>query len=121
MQNLLKNNNIRLNDDETLLISINPYTREVNLSGIENNDILAKLKGLLEQNNNSSNLLAYVKNQMTDLGSNSVAKMQAYRLVLDYTGLDLSKMETREDGKYYTSDGVEFSEYLKEKLKFDRR
>ena len=55
---------------------------------------------------------------MTDLDSNSVAKMQAYRLVMDYTGLDLSKMETREDGMYYTSNGVELSEYLKEKLKY---
>lgn len=118
MQNLLKNNNINLSDDETLLISINPYTREVDLSGLENNANLTQLKTLLEQNNNSSNLLSYVKNQMTDLDSNSVAKMQAYRLVMDYTGLDLSKMETREDGMYYTSNGVELSEYLKEKLKY---
>lgn len=117
MQNLLKNNDITLDDNDILLISVDPYSREVDLSGIENDKNLIQLKKLLEQNNNSSHIFSYAKNQMTNVDKNSVAKMQAYRLVKEYTGLNLSKMEVKDDGKYYTKEGIEFSEYLKEKLK----
>lgn len=117
MQNLLKNNDITLDDNDILLISVDPYSREVDLSGIENDKNLVQLKKLLEQNNNSSHIFSYAKNQMTNVDKNSVAKMQAYRLVKEYTGLDLSKLGVKDDGKYYTKEGIEFSEYLKEKLK----
>lgn len=113
MQNLLKNNGIELLLQDRLLISFNPYSFGVNVTGSNNLDILSKITELLNSNDNSKNLMYHAMNLDSTLDADSVAKFRAYQEVKEYTGLDLSELVLK-DGEYYTSDGQKLSELLKE-------
>ncbi len=114
MKNLLTNNNIKLDKNDSLLISINPYDYSVNLSGINDSNLLLDIKQLLEAGSNSKNLLHYALNSSTN-NKDAIVKMRAYSTLKEYTGLDLSKL-TLKDGEYYSVSGEKVSDVLKEKL-----
>lgn len=114
MKILLTNNNIELDKNDFLLISINPYDYSVNLSVINDSNLLLDIKQLLEVGSNSKNLLYYALNFSIN-NKVAIVKMRAYSTLKEYTGLDLSKL-TLKDGEYYLASGEKISDVLKEKL-----
>ena len=109
MAHLLENNGIDIGDS-SLLISINPYSKDVMIEGIDDLNMKSILLQALEKNNNSTNLLHYgMQNQ--DVDSDARTKYRAYTSLKEYTGLDLSELVLK-DGEYYTADGQSVNELL---------
>jgi len=109
MAHLLENNGINIGDN-SLLISINPYSKAVMIDGIDDLNIKSILIQALEKNNNSTNLLHYgMQNQ--DVDGDAKIKYRAYSSLKEYTGLDLSKLILK-NGKYCTTDGQEINNLL---------
>ena len=103
MAHLLENNGIDIGDN-SLLISINPYSgvNGLNIEGLDDVNIKSVLLKALEKNNNSANLLHYgMRNQNID--NDALTKYRAYSSLKEYTGLDLSELILK-DGEYYTAD-----------------
>ena len=111
MAHLLENNGIDIGDN-SLLISVNPYSKGVMIEGMDDLNMKSILLNALEKNNNSTNLLHYaMQNQNVD--SDALIKYRAYSSLKEYTGLDLSELILK-DGKYYTVEGQGVNELLKE-------
>ena len=109
MAHLLENNGIDIGDS-SLLISINPYSKDVMIEGMDDLNMKSILLQALEKNNNSTNLLHYgMQNQ--DVDSDARTKYRAYTSLKEYTGLDLSELVLK-DGEYYTADGQSVNELL---------
>jgi len=109
MAHLLENNGIDIGES-SLLISINPYSKDVMIEGIDDLNMKSILLQALEKNNNSTNLLHYgMQNQ--DVDNDARTKYRAYTSLKEYTGLDLSELVLK-DGEYYTADGQSVNELL---------
>lgn len=109
MAHLLKNNGIDIKDN-SLLISIDPYSKNVQIDGMDDLNMKSILIQALEKNNNSTNLLHYsMQNQKID--NDALIKYRAYSSLKEYTGLDLSKLIIK-DGNYYTTDGKNVKDLL---------
>ena len=109
MAHLLENNGIDIGDS-SLLISINPYSKDVMIEGMDDLNMKSILLQALEKNNNSTNLLHYgMQNQ--DVDNDARTKYRAYTSLKEYTGLDLSELVLK-DGEYYTADGQSVNELL---------
>ena len=112
MAHLLENNGIDIGDN-SLLFSINPYSKSVMIEGMDDLNMKSILLQALEKNNNSTNLLHYGM-QSQGVDSDARTKYRAYTSLKEYTGLDLSELILK-DGEYYTTDGgVNVKELLKE-------
>ena len=102
MAHLLENNGIDIGNN-SLLISINPYSNGVTIEGMDDLNMKSILLKALEKNNNSTNLLHYgLNNQNVD--NEALTKYRAYSALKEYTGLDLSELILK-DGEYYTANG----------------
>ena len=113
MAHLLENNEIDIGDN-SLLISINPYSKNVRIDGINDFNIKSILLNALENNNNSTNLLHYgIQNQNVD--NEAKIKYRAYSALKEYTGLNLSELILK-DGEYYTADDKSINDILKEAI-----
>ena len=111
MEHLLENNGVDIGNN-SLLISINPYSKSVQIDGMDDLNMKSILLQALEKNNNSTNLLHYgMQNQNVD--SDALTKYRAYSSLKEYTGLDLSELILK-NGEYYTTDGQGVNELLKE-------
>ena len=109
MARLLENNAIDIGNN-SLLISINPYSKSVIIDGMDDLNMQAILLKALENSNNSINLLHYGLNNQ-DVDSDALTKYRAYSALKEYTGLDLSEL-TLNDGEYYTTDGQSVKKLL---------
>ena len=110
MAHLLENNGIDIGDN-SLLFSINPYSKSVMIEGMDDLNMKSILLQALEKNNNSTNLLHYGM-QSQGVDSDARTKYRAYTSLKEYTGLDLSELILK-DGEYYTADGgVNVKEFL---------
>ena len=109
MAHLLENNGIDIGN-KSLLFSINPYSKNVMIEGMDDLNMKSILLQALEKNNNSTNLLHYgMQNQNVD--SDARTKYRAYTSLKEYTGLDLSELILK-DGEYYTADGQSVKDLL---------
>lgn len=111
MAHLLENNGIDIGNN-SLLFSINPYSKGVMIEGMDDLNMKSILLQALEKNNNSTNLLHYGM-QSQGVDSDARTKYRAYSALKEYTGLDLSELILK-DGEYYTADGQGVNELLKE-------
>ncbi len=111
MAHLLENNGIDIGNN-SLLFSINPYSKGVMIEGMDDLNMKSILLQALEKNNNSTNLLHYGM-QSQGVDSDARTKYRAYTSLKEYTGLDLSELILK-DGEYYTADGQGVNELLKE-------
>ena len=111
MAHLLENNGIDIGNN-SLLFSINPYSKGVMIEGMADLNMKSILLQALEKNNNSTNLLHYGM-QSQGVDSDARTKYRAYSALKEYTGLDLSELILK-DREYYTADGQGVNELLKE-------
>ena len=112
MAHLLENNGIDIGNN-SLLFSINPYSKGVMIEGMDDLNMKSILLQALEKNNNSTNLLHYGM-QSQGVDSDARTKYHAYSALKEYTGLDLSELILK-DGEYYTADGgVNVEELLRD-------
>ena len=109
MAHLLENNGIDIGNN-SLLFSINPYSKGVMIEGMDDLNMKSILLQALEKNNNSTNLLHYGM-QSQGVDSDARTKYRAYSALKEYTGLDLSELILK-DGEYYTADGGWVNELL---------
>lgn len=114
MANLLKNNGIQLEENDSLLISFNPYSSSVSVEGLEDLTLLKNISDLLNSGDNSNNLMMYALNTQT-VNQEALTKWRAYQTLKEYTGLDLSEL-TLKNNEFYTSDGKKVLDVLKDKL-----
>ena len=109
MAHLLENNGIDIGSN-SLLISINPYTKGVQIDGMDDLNLKSILLKALENDNNSTNLLHYgINNESVD--KDALTKYRAYSSLKEYTGLDLSEL-ILENGEYFTSTGQSVKDLL---------
>lgn len=113
MANLLKNNGLDLSENDSLLISFNPYSSSATVAGIDDANMLSKISSLLNSKSNATNLMYYAMSVTSGLDNEAVNKFRAYQQVKEFTGLDLSKL-TLKDGEFYTSDGQSLNDLLKD-------
>ena len=113
MSNLLKNNGINLSDNDNLLITFNPYDFNATVSGLDDINLLSQIANLINNKNNSKNLMYYAVNSSSGIDNEVVNKFRAYQQVKEFTGLDLSQLNLK-DGEYYTSDGQSLYDLLKD-------
>ena len=109
MAHLLENNGIDIGNN-SLLFSINPYSKGVMIEGMDDLNMKSILLQALEKNNNSTNLLHYGM-QSQGVDSDARTKYRAYSALKEYTGLDLSELILK-DGEYYTADGQSVKDLL---------
>jgi hypothetical protein len=109
MAHLLENNGIDIGNN-SLLFSINPYSKGVMFEGMDDLNMKSILLQALEKNNNSTNLLHYGM-QSQGVDSDARTKYRAYSALKEYTGLDLSELILK-DGEYYTADGQSVKDLL---------
>lgn len=109
MAHLLENNGIDIGNN-SLLFSINPYSKGVMIEGMDDFNMKSILLQALEKNNNSTNLLHYGM-QSQGVDSDARTKYRAYSALKEYTGLDLSELILK-DGEYYTADGQSVKDLL---------
>ena len=109
MAHLLENNGIDIGDN-SLLISINPYSKGIQIDGLDDLNMKSILLKALENSNNSTNLLHYGINN-ENVNKDALVKYRAYSALKEYTGLDLSELILK-DGKYYTVDGQNVKDLL---------
>ena len=115
MLHLLENNGTDIGNN-SLLISINPYSQGVQIEGLDDLNVKTILLKALESNNNSLNLLHYGINNNENVDKDALTKYRAYSALKEYTGLDLSKLILK-DGEYYTSNNESVAEILKDGIK----
>jgi len=118
MANLMQNNGIELSENDSLLISFDPYSYAATVEGSSDLALMSKLMDALNNGSNSKQLMYYTMQNTQDLNSDSLAKFRAYQEVKQYTGEDLSNL-TLKDGEYYLSDGTKLSDYLKDAIDND--
>ena len=109
MAHLLENNGIDIGNN-SLLFSINPYSKGVMIDGIDDLNMKSIFLNALEKNNNSTNLLHYGM-QSQNIDNYALTKYRAYSALKEYTGLDLSELILK-DGEYYTADGQSVKDLL---------
>lgn len=115
---LLANHGISIGDKDAFFISLDAYTYKVTVQGDLQEGLLKKLQELLESKNNSKHLFLWGLNNGADNSSEEITKWRAYHNVKEYTGLDISTLNIV-DGMFYTEDGQDVFELVKEGIRND--
>lgn len=120
--NIMKNNGIDWNKDSSCTFSVDPYSYYITVNGTDE-DTKQKMEQALNVGENGKNLYRHIRLGTALENANSTqfckegyTKYQAYQNVLEYTGLQLDKLEER-DGTYYTEDGQDICQLIKEALR----
>ena len=115
--NILKSNGIEWSENNQYTFSIDPYSYYISVTGADE-DIIQKMGAALNVGDNGKNLYLHIKHCATQDGANSsqitedgVLKYQAYHQVLNFTGLELDKLEEK-NGTYYTEDGIDIRDII---------
>ncbi len=118
MKTLLEQENIVLDDDTQFLISFDPYSYGVTVEGSSDIALLSKMSQLLNSSSLSKSLFNYSMQNTVEFNNDSVAKFKAFQAVKNYTSYDLSKLTLR-GGEYYTPEGKNLSELIKNAIQND--
>lgn len=115
--NILKSNGIELSESSQCTFSVDPYSYYISVSGVDE-DMIQKMESALNVGDNGKNLYLHIKHCAAQDGANSsqitedgVLKYQAYHQVLNFTGLELDKLEEK-NGTYYTEDGIDIRDII---------
>ena len=115
--NILKNNGIELSESSQCTFSVDPYSYYISVTGVDE-DLKQQMEAALNVGENGKNLYLHIKHCAAQDGANSsqvtedgILKYQAYHQVLDFTGLELDKLEEK-DGTYYTEDGKDIFDII---------
>lgn len=111
MKNMLENSAICLSDEAKIDLNIDPYSYNVDLTGNVDDIILKAIKKLLESENNSKELYAHIiissldnENNNKKITNEGKLKYNLYHQCMNFTGLDIRKLEER-DGSYFDEQG----------------
>lgn len=118
MNNLLAKNGIELEDNETLLITFNPYEYSAEVQGIKDSEISNKIETLLNSGKNAKELFYYTFQNSGTHNNEAVTKYRAYQNIKDLTGEDLSELKL-ENGKFYTEEGKDILTAIKSGIEKD--
>jgi hypothetical protein len=114
MLHLLEDNKIDIGND-SLLISIDPYSFDVEIEGASDTNVESAIISALANGNSIKNLLYYgINTQAVD--DDALLKFRAYSSLQQYTGLNLDQLILK-GGQYYTKDNENVLDLLKEGIK----
>lgn len=114
--NILRKSGISLGDGEQYTLTVDPYSYNISVSGVD--DLTArKMEAALNAGDNGKELLFHLQQHYTrdwrpDNGQFTKAnsdKYQAYHQVYDLTGLKLDELSAH-DGTFWTQDGQDVRE-----------
>ena len=114
----LQNHGVCIEENQSFHISINPYSYIVQASGDMSEALLQKIKELLESNNDSRDIFYWGLNNGAKYSEESLTKWRAYQNVKKYSGLELQQLQLV-DGKFYTENGEDAWELIKEGISKD--
>lgn len=118
ISSFLQNHGIRIEEKQSFHLSINPYSYFVQASGDMSEVLLQKIKELLESNNDSRDIFYWGLKNGAKYSEESLTKWRAYQNVKRYSGLELPQLQLI-DGKFYTEDGKDAWELVKEGIRTD--
>lgn len=118
ISSFLQNHGIRIEENQSFHLSINPYSYFVQASGDMSEVLLQKIKELLESNNDSRDIFYWGLKNGAKYSEESLTKWRAYQNVKRYSGLELPQLQLI-DGKFYTEDGKDAWELVKEGIRKD--
>lgn len=118
ISSFLQNHGIRIEENQSFHFSINPYSYFVQASGDMSEVLLQKIKELLESNNDSRDIFYWGLKNGAKYSEESLTKWRAYQNVKRYSGLELPQLQLI-DGKFYTEDGKDAWELVKEGIRKD--
>lgn len=118
ISSFLQNHGIRIEENQSFHLSINPYSYFVQASGDMSEVLLQKIKELLESNNDSRDIFYWGLKNGAKYSEESLTKWRAYQNVKRYSGLELPQLQLI-DGKFYTEDGKDAWELVKEGIRTD--
>lgn len=119
---LLQENGIVIPEDADLRFTVDPYDFFIRVSGV-NEGLAKRIETALNQGENGYYLYEHISfcnpaeygvEEPIQYIAGDKEKMVVYHLVNRMTGLDIRKLENR-NGKFYTPDGEDLWEVLKEK------
>jgi hypothetical protein len=118
---LLKNNNIRIPDNLNLQFSIDPYDFILKVSGSDDMELIKSIEELLNKGDNSKNLFYHIYQCMhgrdnelanSQLSNDTIKKSSVWWQIMNTTGYDLRKLRN-ENGTFYTDDGQDIIDIYK--------
>ncbi len=117
----LEENGIVIPENTELQFTVDPYDFLIRVSGV-NEELARRIETALNQGENGYYLYEHISfcnpaeygEEPLQYLSGDKEKMVVYHLVNRMTGLDIRELENR-DGKFYTPDGKDLWEVLKEK------
>ena len=115
IEGILNENGIDLNDNDSFVISFNPYDYSAYVKSEMDSQMVEKIEEALNANNNSRNLFYEALFNSTNINDDAYTKMLAYRNIMEHTGYDLSSLNLQ-DGNFYTEDNRDIIDVLKERL-----
>ena len=118
ISSFLQNHGIHIEENQSFHLSINPYSYFVQASGDMSEVLLQKIKELLESNNDSRDIFYWGLKNGAKYSEESLTKWRAYQNVKRYSGLELPQLQLI-DGKFYTEDGKDAWELVKEGIRTD--
>ena len=118
ISSFLQNHGIHIEENQSFHLSINPYSYFVQASGDMSEVLLQKIKELLESNNDSRDIFYWGLKNGAKYSEESLTKWRAYQNVKRYSGLELPQLQLI-DGKFYTEDGKDAWELVKEGISKD--
>ena len=118
ISSFLQNHGIHIEENQSFHLSINPYSYFVQASGDMSEVLLQKIKELLESNNDSRDIFYWGLKNGAKYSEESLTKWRAYQNVKRYSGLELPQLQLI-DGKFYTEDGKDVWELVKEGIRKD--
>lgn len=111
INNLFEENGIEVPEGAELSFSIDPYSYDLTVSGIEDKELKEKIKDLLNSGDNSKELYLHIAllsqsnvTKSTQFTKDGFRKYNLYHEALNVTGFDIRSL-TEKDGSYYTEDG----------------
>lgn len=115
IEGILNQNNINLRDEDTFVLSFNPYDYSAYVRGEMDTRMIENIQEAMNTNNNARNLFYEAIFNSSNINDDAYTKMLAYRNVIEHSGYDLSELRL-EDGNFYTEDNRNIVDVIKERL-----
>lgn len=116
MQALIETDNLKINENDTVLISFNPYTYQADIKSDIDSKTIQALKHAINIGGNSKELFFYAYQNSPSRNSSSITKMRAYHSVYDFSGYKLSDL-IQKNGSFYTETGENIIDVIAKNIK----
>lgn len=116
-QNILSNNGINLGLLNDITLTIEPFKYQLKISGVDNEELIQRLKEALNKDNNSNQLFFHILHSCsTNISDDVRMKYRVFKDFQNVTGLDLRDFE-QTNNVFINKEGETALDVYKESLK----